>query len=165
MSEKIPAAGTRPKPQPPSAENQAVGRAMKAAREKKGSIDKVVAQLADVGLKEGFGRATLGAWEVGRNLPNAVVLRRLSEFYGTSADELIGLAPSRSARAAEMSKQFDALPAPEQERGWRIWQAFVSGVPGTGDLQLSAEEQDRVRRNHVDTDSAPSQARRGKTAS
>jgi transcriptional regulator with XRE-family HTH domain len=43
----------------------------------------------EAAAKLGIGKAALSAWEVGRNIPDALMLGRVSRTYGVSADSLL----------------------------------------------------------------------------
>jgi transcriptional regulator with XRE-family HTH domain len=70
-------------------ERKALGVQLAMARAASGlTLDAAAAELSRRGYP--LVRATIGAWEKGRNLPDALWLRRLARLYDTTADFLVG---------------------------------------------------------------------------
>lgn len=68
---------------------QALGARLAAARRASGlSLQGVADKLAAAGM--GVSRATVGAWEDGRNVPDALVVGQLARIYAVTADALAG---------------------------------------------------------------------------
>lgn len=79
--------------------------------------------LNEAGIE--YGRAAIGAWEDGRNVPDALVLRRLAKIYGQSTDALLW-DDAASMEAMQWAAQFDGLKPAQQERLRAIWMAFIA---------------------------------------
>lgn len=72
-------------------EKAALGQRLAMARKLAGyTLESAAAALTNRDKK--IGKAGVGAWEVGRTVPDAVTLKRLSRLYEVSADKLLGLA-------------------------------------------------------------------------
>lgn len=66
----------------------ALGTRLQAARNGAGlTLDAAAQALRDRNYQ--ISRATIGAWEVGRNVPDAIWLRRLARLYGCSLGALV----------------------------------------------------------------------------
>jgi transcriptional regulator with XRE-family HTH domain len=86
---------TNPTPEAIEAERKAFGARLAAVRHLKGWKQEFVAE------KLGLTKAALSAWETGRNLPDAMALKRLSKLYGIGVDAILSEATKpTSARAA-----------------------------------------------------------------
>lgn len=74
-------------------ERKALGQRLATARKLAGhTLDSAAAELTQRGTR--IGKAAVGAWEVGRNMPDALWVRRLARLYSISADTLLGLTVS-----------------------------------------------------------------------
>ncbi len=112
-------------------ERQALGLRLKAARELAGLTQPDVCSAL---LKNGYtiSKAAVSAWEKGRNLPDALWLRRLAKLYNTSIDALVwenSLSPNAMKMAAEYDNLTDA-----KRRNWDLlWLGFISGTAEGGE--------------------------------
>lgn len=75
-------------------------RLAKARAAKELSLQGAASKLEAAGIK--VSRATVGAWEDGRNLPDSIVIGRLAKIYGVTADALMA-ALGRSWRGRKYS--------------------------------------------------------------
>lgn len=57
----------------------------------------------------GIARATLASWEIGRREPDYAMLQKLADYFGVSADYLLGLPDSVS------SGRLDPVPSPSED--------------------------------------------------
>lgn len=90
-------------------EKVALGKRLAEARMAAGlSQPTVVLLLGSAG--QSLTKQAVSAWEHGRNVPDAVVLKALAQLYDTSADSLLGLQP-HSAEAEHLAAVFDSLDA------------------------------------------------------
>lgn len=70
-------------------DKQALGAALARARKAAGfSLETAATALRDLGHE--IGRAAIGHWETGTNVPDALWLQRLSKLYKVTLDELAG---------------------------------------------------------------------------
>ena len=107
------------KNEPDKAERHALGRRLKAAREAKNLSGQFIAD--HLGIK----KATVSAWEGGRNMPNPFALREMAKLYGKSVDALLwggGL----SVKALKIAARFDALTESQQKKLDALWMAFIT---------------------------------------
>lgn len=107
-------------------EKKELGRRLASARKLAAhTIDSAAAALTANGHK--IGKAALGAWEVGRNVPDALWVKRLAKLYDTTADSLIW-DNSLSAEAVKVASEYDQLGA-EQKAAWNAhWRGFIAGA-------------------------------------
>lgn len=76
----------------PEDERQALGTLLASARDEAGfSLSSAAQELTDRGYP--IHKATIGAWEKGRNLPDALWLRRLARLYDRTIDSLLAQEP------------------------------------------------------------------------
>lgn len=104
-------------------DRKALGRRLAAARKIAGfpSLQSVADRLTELGYP--IGKAAVGHWETGTNLPDAIWLRRLAKLYNTTLDALVW-DDSISIEAIQVAAEFDGL-TDEQKRGFRaLWMAF-----------------------------------------
>lgn len=112
----------------PEEDRKRVGAALAKARKNAGysSLEAAAAELNAHGWQ--IKRGTIGAWEVGRNLPDAIWLVRLAVVYETSVDAMLGVEGAVSSGATRIAQQFDTLEIPEQTRARDLWDAFFKGA-------------------------------------
>jgi len=99
-------------------ERKALGQRLAAVRHIKGWKQEFVAE------QMGMTKAALSAWETGRNLPDALALRRLAELYGIGADAILwenGL----SKEALMVAAKFDSLNDRQRKTFETLVLAFV----------------------------------------
>lgn len=104
-------------------ERLALGARLKAARTaRKLTLQQVADALTDSGYPAQ--KAAVSAWEVGRNVPDSIVLKCLAQLFNQSADALLwDSAPS--AEAMRLAASFDALTEQQQSALRTVWLSFV----------------------------------------
>lgn len=71
-------------------QKKALGARLRFARKEAGyTLESAAKALTNSGFKSG--KAAVGHWETGVNVPDALILRELSKMYGVSVDALLGL--------------------------------------------------------------------------
>lgn len=111
----------KPEPQPED-ERRGLGRRLAAARVLAGlTLDAAAKALNDRGYT--ITRAAIGAWETGRNLPDALWLRRIAKLYGTTLDALVW-DEAISMEGIQFAVQFDALSPANQRKFRAMWLAY-----------------------------------------
>lgn len=112
-------------------ERQALGLRLKAARELAGMTQSDVCAAMKANGST-IGKAAVSAWEKGRNIPDALWLKRLAKIYNTSLDALVwenSLSPTSMKIAAEYDNLTDA-----KRRAWDVlWLGFITGASQKGD--------------------------------
>lgn len=111
-------------------ERKALGNRLRAARTtRKLTLQQVAETLSDFGYPTV--KATVSAWELGRNVPDAFIIARLAKLYHQSADALLwDEAPS--AEAMQFAVSFDALSEAQKVALRTVWMAFIQdGNPAT----------------------------------
>ncbi len=104
-------------------ERRAIGRRLAAARNLADyTIQSAARALTDGGFP--ISKAGVGAWETGRNLPDALWLRRLAKLYETTVDGLLR-ENLLSMEAMQIAAQFDSLNEVEQRRLRILWPALI----------------------------------------
>jgi len=105
-------------------ERREIGLRLKGARSALRITQGAVAEML---AREGFktaGKATIGHWETGRNLPDILILRRLAKLYHTSLD-LLAWGDALSMESMRFAAEYESL-TDEQKRTLRaIWVAFI----------------------------------------
>lgn len=98
-------------------EKTALGARLAACRAMKGwKQDFAASQL-------GVTKAALSAWETGRNMPDALFLRKLSKLYDVSVDAILWDNPL-SQEAMQFAAEFDGL-TDKQRRSFKVmWMAY-----------------------------------------
>lgn len=104
-------------------ERAALGQRLRSARiTRKLTLLQVADALSDAGYPTK--KATVSAWEVGRNVPDAFIIARLAKLYHQSADALLwDEAPS--AEAMQFAVSFDALSEAQKVALRTVWMAFI----------------------------------------
>ena len=113
----------------PEEERKALGKRLAQARQAAGyTLDTAVAELARRGFK--ISRGTIGAWETGRNLPDALWLGRMARLYENSIDQLVGHAPpaTRWPFSEELRQMVLPLSDEELARAENVLRAHL-GMP------------------------------------
>jgi transcriptional regulator with XRE-family HTH domain len=85
-----------------------LGRRLAEARDLAGLTQPTVAVLLTNAGHQSTKQA-VSAWEKGRNVPDALLLKQLARLYDTTADALLGIG-TRSAEAERLAVVFDSLP-------------------------------------------------------
>jgi transcriptional regulator with XRE-family HTH domain len=115
----------------PEEERKALGRRLKSARTlAELTLDQAAAQLTDLGYP--IIKQTISAWETGRNLPDALWLKRLAKLYGTTLDALVW-DDSLTIEAIQLAAQFDSLNEEKQRTLRVLWQAYVADAAMGGE--------------------------------
>lgn len=106
-----------------SAEDKtALGQRLASARKLAGyTIESAAKALTAAGYP--ITKGGVGAWEKGRNLPDALWLRRLAKLYGTTLDSLVW-DDALTMDAIRFAAQFDALTDKQQRSFRAMWLAY-----------------------------------------
>lgn len=113
-------------------ERRALGKRLAAARALAGFT---MQGVADALTANGYpiSKQGVGHWESGRNVPDAVWLKRIAKLYQSSADALLW-DESLSAEAMKIAAEYDHLPE-SLKATWRLlWLGFITGTAKGGDL-------------------------------
>lgn len=106
----------------PDDERKALGRRLASARALAGYTLEGIAK-ALTGRGHPIGRAAVGAWEVGRNVPDALWLKRIAKIYGTTLDALVW-DEAISMEAIQFAVQYDALTEANRRKFRAMWLAY-----------------------------------------
>lgn len=103
-------------------EVEALGLKLKAARS---AADLTQTQVAQQLTESGYetGKAAVSAWETGRNVPDALVLKRLARYYQVTTDSLLGDGEP-SSDALRIALAFDKLSEDDRKKFMPMWEAF-----------------------------------------
>lgn len=105
-------------------DREALGKRLAAARNLKGlTIEGAAKELTNRGYT--VSKAGVGAWEKGRNVPDAIWLRRLAKLYGTTLDAL-AWDDSLSIEAIQLAAQFDGLNEKQKSTLKALWMAYIT---------------------------------------
>jgi hypothetical protein len=119
----------------PDDERRALGRRLASARTLAGyTLDGAAAALSTKGHT--IGRAAIGAWEVGRNLPDALWLKRIAKLYGTTLDSLVW-DESISMEAIQFAAQYDALNEANRRKFRAMWLAYFEEAKSDAEVEES----------------------------
>jgi transcriptional regulator with XRE-family HTH domain len=112
-----------------AAEQRELGTRLKGARVQAGhTLESAAQALTNQGHK--IGKAGVGHWETGTNLPDALMLRRLAKLYDTTPDALLW-ENAVSMAAMKFAAKYDALTEEQKRTLDFVWMSFVeSGAPG-----------------------------------
>ncbi|MGL5117564.1 MAG: helix-turn-helix domain-containing protein [Beijerinckiaceae bacterium] len=103
---------------------KALGKRLSAARKLKDyTIDGAAKKLTEMGYE--IGKAALGHWETGRNVPDAIWLSRLAKLYNTTLDALVW-DDSISIEAIQWAAEYDGLNERQKKQFAVVWMAFCS---------------------------------------
>lgn len=110
----------------PEDEREALGQRLASARKLAGfTIDGAAAALRERGFP--ITKAAVGAWETGRNVPDAIWLKRLAKLYQQSIDALIW-DDALSMDAMRIAVEYDNLND-RQRRTWHtLWLGYITGT-------------------------------------
>lgn len=105
-------------------DRQALGSRLKAARNAVGlTLASTATALSEQGIPAI--KQTVGSWEKGVNVPDALVLKKLAKLYQQSADALLW-ENSLSIEAMQFAAQYDALTETQKRTLRAIWMAYVT---------------------------------------
>ena len=116
-------------------ERKALGARLAAARKLAGfTMEAAAKALTAKGYP--ISKQGVGHWESGRNIPDAIWLRRLAKLYSSTLDALVW-DDALTMDAIQVAASYDSLNE-EQKRTWRLlWLGFISGAaPGGESLPL-----------------------------
>lgn len=126
------ALGRRRRPAQPEDERKALGRRLASARNLAGfTIDQTAKAMTDRGHP--ITKQAVGHWETGKNVPDALWLRRLAKLYSTTLDALVW-DEAISMEAIQVAVQYDALSEAQKKSFAYVWLAFVQG--GKSDAEV-----------------------------
>lgn len=107
------------------------------------------AQVADA---FGLNKATVSAWESGRGIPDAIMLSKVAEMYGVSADALLW-GTQLTTEAMQFAAEFQQLS--EGQR--KLWKALVSAAGAQSDelpnVTRPSDEDQRLYRESIEAPS------------
>lgn len=107
----------------PEPDRKALGKRLASARTLAGypTIDSAATAMTARGYP--ISKAGLGAWEIGRNLPDALWLSRLAKLYGTTLDALVW-DDSLTIEAIQFAAQYDGLNERQKRTFRAMWLAY-----------------------------------------
>lgn len=91
---------------------------------------------ATVGERLGVTKATVSSWEVGRNMPNPFMLRKLAKLYGVSVDALLW-DDSLSPEAMKFAAQYDNLSGKQRGIFEAMWLAYFERATSDAEVERS----------------------------
>lgn len=109
---------TNPSKHTPS-EKEAIGERLASARTLAGFTQ------AEAAAKLGITKGGLSAWETGRNLPDALMVKKLAKAYGYSADSLLW-DDSLTPEAMKFAAEFDSLTDGARRSFQAMWKAYYA---------------------------------------
>lgn len=121
-------------------DKKALGRRLAACREVKGwKQDFAAKQL-------GVTKAALSAWETGRNMPDALFLKKIAKLYDSSVDAILW-ENALSNESMRFAAQFDSLNERQRQTLSTVLMAFVQeGVSDARMEEVYGAAQDRERK-------------------
>lgn len=82
----------------------------------------------DVGRALGINPNNISNWEIGEHAPPSFMLKKLCEYYGCSADYVLGLRPKRlTTRHRRLLNALDVLDPHEQDAIEQLIDALLLG--------------------------------------
>lgn len=112
-------------------EKKSLGARLASARKLAGfTMDGAAKALTLKGYK--ISKQGVGHWESGRNLPDALWLRRLAKLYGTTLDALVW-DDALTIEAIRFAAQYDGLNDRQQRAFKAMWLAYFEQVSEGGD--------------------------------
>lgn len=147
--------GRRRRPAQPEDERRALGRRLASARNLAGyTIDETAQALTGRGYS--ITKQAVGHWETGKNVPDALWLRRLAKLYGTTLDALVW-DEAISTEAIQFAVQYDALNEKQKRTFRAMWLAYFEQALSDKDVEermpatkTKPEDADEVIRRAVD---------------
>ena len=129
----------------PEDDRKGLGKRLAAARNLAGlTIDGAAKKLTADGYP--ISKQGVGAWEAGRNVPDAIWLRRLAKMYNTTLDALVW-DDSISIEAIQFAAQYDSLG--ERKRGTfkALWMAYIQTSASDEEVEarIPATQLNRVK--------------------
>lgn len=133
----------------PQEDKAALGQRLASARKLAGfTIESAAKALTTRGYP--ITKAAVGAWEKGRNLPDALWLSRIAKLYGTTVDSLVS-DDSITLDAIRFAAQYDGLTE-RQKRSFRaLWLAYFEQSKTDAEVEEhlpSAPERRPLRPEH-----------------
>lgn len=105
-------------------ERKALGKRLSASRNLAGlTIDGAAKKLTDLGYQ--ITKQALGHWETGRNVPDAIWLRRLAKLYNTTMDAL-SWDDSLTIEAMQIAAEFDSLTEKQKSAFKIMWLGYAT---------------------------------------
>lgn len=105
-------------------DRKGLGKRLSAARNLTDyTIDTAAKKLTSFGYP--ITKQALGHWETGRNVPDAIWLRRLAKLYGTTLDAL-AWDDSLTIEAIQLAAQFDGLNERQKSTLKALWMAYIT---------------------------------------
>lgn len=127
--------GRRRRAAQPEEERRALGKRLASARTLAGfTIDAVAKTLTERGHP--ITKQAVGHWETGKNVPDALWLKRLAKLYNTTLDALVW-DEAISMEAVQVAVQYDALTQAQKKAFAYVWLAFVQG--GKSDAEVERD--------------------------
>lgn len=120
------------------ADRKALGRRLASARNLASlTIDGAARALTALGYP--ITKQAVGHWESGRNVPDALWLKRLAKLYKTTLDALVW-DDALTIEAIQIAAQYDGLTE-RQKNTWRaLWMAYITdAAKGGEDLPMAPE--------------------------
>ncbi len=115
----------------------ALGQRLASARTLAGfTLEAVAKEFTTLGRP--MKKQTVSSWEKGRNVPDSLVLRRLSKLYAVTTDALLW-DDSLTIEAIRFAAQFDALDDKLQRAFRAMWLAYFEQAVGDDDVQAAFE--------------------------
>lgn len=141
-------------------ERKALGERLASARSLAGL------NQADAAYAMDMTKGGLSAWETGRNIPDALMLRRMAKTYGTSADSLLWDNPV-TTKGMQVAAAFDSLNPAQQERFETLWRTFFAESLSDADVEdrmpatkkrAMKPQVEKVRGKQIDENNLPDRA-------
>jgi transcriptional regulator with XRE-family HTH domain len=123
-------------------DKKALGKRLAACREAKGWKQDVAARQL------GVTKAALSAWETGRNMPDALSLKKLAKLYDVSVDAILW-ENALSNDSMRFAAQFDALSEKQRQTLMVVMMAFVNEAVSDSrveDALGDAQRRERINR-------------------
>lgn len=118
----------------PEEDRKALGRRLAAARQLAGfgTIESAAAAMTEKGYP--ISKAGLGAWESGRNLPDALWLRRLAKLYRSTLDALVW-DDALTIEAIQFAAQYDGLTERQKRTFKAMWLAYFEQAKSDAEVE------------------------------
>jgi transcriptional regulator with XRE-family HTH domain len=125
--------GRRRRPVQDEDERKALGKRLASARNLAGyTIEAAAKALADRGYL--ISKQGVGHWETGKNVPDALWMRRLAKLYGTTLDAL-AWDEAISMEAIQFAVQYDALNERQKRTFRAMWLAYFEQARSDADVE------------------------------
>jgi transcriptional regulator with XRE-family HTH domain len=128
-------------------DRKALGARLASARKLAGlTMEEAARRLTERGYP--ISKQGLGHWESGRNLPDALWLRRLAKLYGTTLDALVW-DEAISMEAIRFAAQYDGLSERQRRTFKAMWLAYFEQATTDEEVEVHlprapASQQDEV---------------------